>query len=217
MKKALVFDDTGTYIEDKIVEDDYEPTENEVVKEIDEAISFYKPILVNGEVVEGLLEEEINEIKNAPILPTTEERVDELETKIIYTERIKTSTEIYDENKDKTDISLEDLKQLRINKLKDECSLSIYEGFTSGSNIFGFNITDQANFTQQLLLVVSGDSADIQWKTRNNGVVTLTALEFKQVCSDAEAHKRSQQFIYWEKEQLVLAATTHDEVKAIQW
>ncbi|MED4922890.1 hypothetical protein P9743_01115 [Anoxybacillus geothermalis] len=70
MKKVLVFDENGNYIEDKIVDDDYETQENEFACSIDTVIAFYKPKLVNGQVVEGLTQEEIDAIKNAPKEPT---------------------------------------------------------------------------------------------------------------------------------------------------
>lgn len=151
-------------------------------------------------------------------LPTIEEQVVELKEKVIYVERaMKTATEIYEESKDRENITLEELKRLRINKLKDECSEAIYSGFVSGEYEFGFNVNDQTNFTQQLLLVVSGQAEDIQWKTINHSVIELTVDEFKLVARDAEMHKRNQQSIYWLKEQEVIEATTNAEVKLISW
>lgn len=141
-----------------------------------------------------------------------------IEDRVVYVEQsIKTATEIYEENKDKEDITLEKLKQLRINKLKDECSQAIYNGFISKEYEFGFNVNDQTNFTQQLLLVVSGKTGNIQWKTISHGVIELTVDEFKEVALDAETHKRDQQSIYWVKEQEVIEATTNEEVKLVIW
>jgi len=70
MKRLLVFDENGDYIEDKIVEDNYEPQENEFVCSIDTVLAFYKPKLVNGQVVEGLTQEEIDAVRNAVKEPT---------------------------------------------------------------------------------------------------------------------------------------------------
>lgn len=138
------------------------------------------------------------------------------ESELIYN-RIKTSSETYEERKNDDSLSLDELKTLRILKLKEECSNSIYKGFTSGVNTFGFNETDQVNFTQQLLVVVSGQSSDIQWKSKNNGVVTLSVNEFKQVIVDAEFHKRVQQQKYWSIEKDILDATDKESVKSIVW
>ncbi|WP_088005592.1 DUF4376 domain-containing protein [Indiicoccus explosivorum] len=118
---------------------------------------------------------------------------------------------------DKISTPIAELKDARILKLKEECTAAIYAGFTSGTNEFGFNEKDQANFTQQLLLIVSGDTADIRWKTKNNGVQVFTVPEFQQVINDATAHKVTQQEKYWQLEAQVLAATLNAEVDAIIW
>jgi hypothetical protein len=70
MKKVLVFDENGDYIEDKIENDDYEPKVNEFACSPDTVIAFYKPKLIGGQVVEGLTQEEINELKNTPSEPS---------------------------------------------------------------------------------------------------------------------------------------------------
>lgn len=132
-------------------------------------------------------------------------------------ERIKTATEIYEENKDKTDILIEDLKLLKIGMLKEQCSEAIYAGFTVQGMHFGFGEFDQQNMTQQLLLVVSGDTSPIQWKTRNLGVVELTPQQFAGIAQAAKTHKMTEQSKYWALEQLVTAATSKDEIKTIKW
>lgn len=117
----------------------------------------------------------------------------------------------------KDEAPIEEFKKARIAKLKEECSNEIYEGFTSGENEFGFNEQDQVNFTQQLLLIVSGQTSDIQWKTKNAGVQTFTPVEFQEIIADAAAHKLVQQNKYWEKEILILAAETNEEVDSVIW
>jgi len=135
-----------------------------------------------------------------------------------YVERIKTPTEIYEENKNKDNISLVDLKQLRISKLKEECTIAIEEGFEVDGAFFGFNTThDQSNFTQQLLLIVAGHTEPIQWKTKNKGVIVLSVEEFGSVIKEAEQHKRREQAKYWELEQAIIVATTKEEVDSITW
>jgi hypothetical protein len=148
------------------------------------------------------------------VKPLTEQ-VKELE------QRVKTPLEIYNET-DKTQITLDELKQLRINLLKEECSQAIYNGFLSESTgyYFGFNQLDQINFTQQMLLIVADTNNEIttiQWKTKNAGVVTLTKEQFLQVAEEAKQHKLTQQQKYWNLEQQILAATTKEEIENITW
>lgn len=67
MIKVLMFDNLGNYVGEKLEDkDNYKPTENEFVQNVDEGFSFYEPRLVNGEVVEGLSKDEIESIKNKP-------------------------------------------------------------------------------------------------------------------------------------------------------
>lgn len=132
-------------------------------------------------------------------------------------ERIKTATEIYEENKDKTDILLADLKVLKIEKLKEQCSEAIYAGFIYQDMRFGFNEHDQQNWTQQLLLVVAGQVEPIQWKTKNKGVIELTSQQFSAIANEAKNHKMNEQAKYWGLEQQVVAVETAEQVKAITW
>jgi hypothetical protein len=153
-------------------------------------------------------------VPDAQQLKLIKQRQDDVEP---YVERVKTATEIYEENKDKTDLLLEDIKQLRINKLKEECSNAIYDGFDFNGAHFGFNVHDQSNFTQQLLLIVAGNTTPIQWKTKNVGVINLTVQEFQAVIGEATNHKMTEQAKYWTIEQLVVASQTKEEVTAIEW
>lgn len=132
-------------------------------------------------------------------------------------ERVKTATEIYEENKDKSELLIDDLKTLRIGKLKEECSNAIYAGFTVNGAHFGMNEHDQQNLTQQLLLVVAGQTDSIQWKTKNVGVVELTTLQFKAVAESAKNHKMAEQLKYWTLEQQILAASDKETIKLIVW
>lgn len=123
---------------------------------------------------------------------------------------------------DKFTISLDELKQFKLEQLKYFCSEAIYEGFTSSINDyeFGFNELDQANFTQQTLLIVAAGgnyTAPISWKTKNFGVVELTVSDFNIIINEAAAHKLAQQNKYWELEQEVLNAATPEELDAIEW
>ena len=143
--------------------------------------------------------------------------------------RTLTASEIFEEmcsndndDDESNNISLEDFKTLRINKLKEECSSTIYNGFTSDSTgyTFGFNALDQANITQQaLLILVNGESSvpPIQWKTKDSGVVTLTKQEFLSIIEEAKTHKLTNQSKYWTLEAQILSATDKEAVCAVEW
>lgn len=110
-------------------------------------------------------------------------------------------------------------KTSKLNELKAACTDAIHKGFTSTLKgyEFGFNEHDQANFTQQLLLIVNGQADNIQWKTKNAGVVNLTVEDFNIIINDSKNHKLAQQQKYWELENQVNNATTKQEVESIIW
>lgn len=119
-------------------------------------------------------------------------------------------------------VTVEDLKQYKIAQLKELCSNSIYNGFTSSVKgySFNFNELDQANFTQQLLLIVASNgnyTNTIKWKTKDMQVVDLTVEEFTTILGEAELHKRTEQNKYWQLESKVLSALTIEEVDNINW
>lgn len=160
----------------------------------------------------GVPQEELDNVEPLPII----QDVDSLKAKT------KTAKEIYEELLQNESTTLEELKQARINLLKDECSQAIYDGFVSESTgyCFGFNPRDQSNFTQQMLLIVADTNntiTTIQWKTKNQGVVELTKEQFFQIVEEAKQHKLNQQHKYWMKEELVLVSQSKDEVASIVW
>lgn len=153
----------------------------------------------NTNIGEKPLVEQIKELKNQ--LFTADERYQSL---------------------NKSAISIEELKQYKILQLKELCSNTIYQGFTSSVNgyIFGFSEHDQANMAQQTLLIVASNgnyTSPIQWKTKNNGVVNLTVDEFNIIINEAASHKLTQQNKYWDLEQQVLLAETLEDVDVIVW
>lgn len=117
--------------------------------------------------------------------------------------------------------TLNEVKNNKINELKAACQQAIFEGFTvtlnSESFSFGFNELDQMNFTQQLILIVSGDASDVKWKTQNAGVQTFSINEFMQVIEAGKNHKLAQQTKYWQLEQQVINAASVEEVEAVNW
>lgn len=115
-------------------------------------------------------------------------------------------------------IDLEAEKQKKINQLKEVCNRAIFEGFTSTNGYtYGFNELDQANFTQQSVLILNGSTGSIKWKTKDAGVVEHTVAGFQAVINDAAAHKLAQQEKYWALETQVLSATTLEEIEAVVW
>jgi Domain of unknown function (DUF4376) len=154
------------------------------------------------------------------------EQVKEIESKL------KTADEKYKEL-DLNTATIEEVRQLKIEQLKYLCTHAIYHGFSSVNGYeFGFNAHDQSNFEKMTAkinlwkhLLAEGKltQADydskfpIKWKTKNNGIVELTEDEYIQVTDDAEAHLLAQQIKYWQLEAQVLAATTKEEIDAINW
>lgn len=116
--------------------------------------------------------------------------------------------------------SLEEAKAAKIAFLDNECSQAIYRGFFSVSTgyHFGFDQEDQDNFNQMTtLLLLKSDITEIQWKTDDAGVVTLTREQFLKVVEEAAQHKQAQIARYWTLKAQVLAAETKEEVDAVNW
>jgi hypothetical protein len=121
---------------------------------------------------------------------------------------------------DITKADVETVRAAKIEQLKEQCTEAIYKGFTSVSleKEFGFNDKDQDNFSQQYLLVVSGDNngEDVPWKTKT-GVTKMTELQFRVLVGESKNHKVANQTKYWQLEAKVLAAKTNAEVDAVVW
>lgn len=117
-----------------------------------------------------------------------------------------------------SDDLLTEKRNLKIEELKKACSEAVYAGFASTiGHEFGFNEHDQANFTQQMLLILNGNTAPIHWKTKNAGVVTLTLEEFNTVIEDSKNHKITQQQKFWQLEAQAKAAISEAELNLISW
>lgn len=151
------------------------------------------------------------------------EYVDRPLTEIEQIERMKDNLKTASEKYIELNINDEDIevvRALKIEQLKECCTESIYEGFISLSlgYAFGFNEVDQANFSQQYLLVISGDNpgGNIKWKSKS-GVVTLTEIQFRTLIKESKEHKLKIQFKYWTLENQVLQAKTNQEIDNIVW
>ncbi len=159
------------------------------------------------------------EYTDAPMMVFTSGNIQTIEQ---FNENAKTAVEKYATVKDKESVTIEELKELRIKALKEECTKSIYDGFTSDSlgKSFGFNENDQANFTQQKLMVIA-DVTDaiksIQWKCLDGTVASITKEQFNVLIGEAATHKLSQQSKYWALESEILGADSVEAIRAIYW
>lgn len=85
MKRFLIFDELGNYVEDAINE--YELLDGQTAIEVglNDEITFHRPILLDGEIVEGKTAEEMEEDAfQASLIPSIEEQeTAEFELKII--------------------------------------------------------------------------------------------------------------------------------------
>jgi hypothetical protein len=184
----------------------------------------------NGILVESIAEEPQPEFGKNQVLyvdPNTGETWYEAEDRplnmheeiAVLRQNSKTANEVYAEL-DKKSVNLETLRAAKIEQLKEACTAAIHEGFKSLSlnKDFSFNDKDQANFSQQYLLVVGGDNkcADISWKTKT-GVAKITEAQFRTLVMESKDHKMTMQVRYWQKEAVVLAATTAEAIDAVVW
>lgn len=133
----------------------------------------------------------------------------------------RTRTEEF-QSLDVSSASLEDVRFLKIESLKEQCTNAIYKGFhsTSLDKSFGFNDHDQANFVQQTLLYsVSNemDAVEIEWKSLDGSLVKLTKATFMGLVQEAADHKYTQQRKYWNLESMVKTATTKEEIISVEW
>ncbi len=112
------------------------------------------------------------------------------------------------------------IRSEKLKELKNKSSLAILGNFTSATtgHIYEFEEHDQANFTQQMLLLVSNPAiTTVDWKTVDAGVVTHTREQFFAVVGDADSHKRGNMTKFWTKEAQLNSATTLDEINAVKW
>lgn len=134
---------------------------------------------------------------------------------------IKTPAVRYQEVIENPNSSVEEIRNAKIEELKQLCSEAVYQGFYSESleKHFGFNEHDQANFSQQILLLImnSGATQKIEWKTKDAGVVEMSTAEFMELINEAKDHKVSKQARFWELEAQVLDADTKEGITSVEW
>lgn len=110
------------------------------------------------------------------------------------------------------------IKKQRKNEINDKCTNYILSGFTAtNGHFYWFNEKDQANFTEQMCLLLNDSTiTSIQWKT-GDGIITHTRDEFMQVISDGNTFKRNAMTKYWTLCAEIDASKTEEEVNSYQW
>jgi len=118
-------------------------------------------------------------------------------------------------------VKLPFVQESKIQEINSLCNLEILDGFESstlgGSHHYKFDMEYQANFSEQAYLISLGLTADIiMWPT-NDGVLPHTKIQFLQLLRDAGDFKSGKLFRYFSLKELIMSATTTDEVKNINW
>jgi hypothetical protein len=111
-------------------------------------------------------------------------------------------------------------KKEKINDLNEACDFTIVKGFVSPSTQFEFEfeIHDQNNFAQQAIILMNDITIpSVSWKTKNQGIQSLTREQFFTIIKESEAHKRYNIGKYWQLKAQVEMATTIEEILEIVW
>lgn len=115
---------------------------------------------------------------------------------------------------------LEYKREEKRQEMSMKCNLAILGNFTSATtgHTYEFAEYDQANFTQQMLLLVSNPALiDVSWKTVDAGIVSHTREQFFGVIEDANIHKRNNLNKFWTKEAQLKTFTTLQEIENLMW
>jgi hypothetical protein len=121
---------------------------------------------------------------------------------------------------DLTTLKIEDVKVEKISTLNEECNKIILAGFTSSAvgvlHQYGFDYEDQSNLMGTLTLFNSNPAlTEIEWKTKDAGLVLHTREQLVQLCTDSFTHKQNNIKKYWIKKQQVLDAISIEEINSI--
>ncbi|XQD02728.1 hypothetical protein ACNSOF_21290 (plasmid) [Bacillus subtilis] len=127
---------------------------------------------------------------------------------------------IYNEGKivESYSLVLETAKRKKLEELNYECNQRILSGFEYEGYVFQFNEKDQANFLQQLSLLLLDDSVStVVWKTENEGVQQFTREQFIEACKCGESHKRNNISHYWELKDYVNSLNSVEEIQKVNF
>ena len=112
------------------------------------------------------------------------------------------------------------LKKSQIEVLNKQCNEEILKGFVSVSTGFTFEFEehDQANFTQQAIMLLGDTTIEsVTWKTFDAGVQTFTREQFFTIIKEGEEHKKTNIEKYWSLKAQVEQATSIEEIEKIKW
>jgi hypothetical protein len=115
-------------------------------------------------------------------------------------------------------LTLDEFRQQRIDMFNTMCNKEILGGFMSQGYQFIFDYEAQDNFSQEILsLLLDPSITEVEWKTEDQGVVTLTKEQFLLVVQDAKTHKLTTLRRYWDVKDRILNAGSVPEVLEQNW
>jgi hypothetical protein len=119
-------------------------------------------------------------------------------------------------------INIQDLQTAKNEQLNYLCNTEILNGFSSdalgGIHEYGFSYEDQINLSSFLTILNEDTTIEsTYWKTKDAGVLPHSRDQFKALCKDAQNHKQGKIAQFWTLKAQVLAATTPEEILAINW
>ncbi|WP_353856789.1 DUF4376 domain-containing protein [Bacillus sp. Bos-x628] len=115
-------------------------------------------------------------------------------------------------------LELKTARREKVEELNAICNRMILSGFVHDGNEFQFTEVDQANFNQQLSLLLLDPTIDqILWKTENNGIKQFTREKFIDTCKAGESHKRKYIGRYWNLKAYVESLTDINAINNVNF
>ncbi|UWG96771.1 hypothetical protein LPY66_18120 [Dehalobacter sp. DCM] len=119
-------------------------------------------------------------------------------------------------------LTFDELKQMKVQEMQLAYQTELTSGFVSNASgeslLYGYNQSDQFNFTKQLNAVNAGIAFyPIMWGTKNSQIVSLNESQYKQLCSDANAFEWGLIGKIRTLAGRVMTATTIQELEGITW
>ena len=122
-----------------------------------------------------------------------------------FLKNIKTPDDLLQEYKEQ--------KVATVNSIRDSKMLSFtYEGVE-----YQTRPTDRENILGQALEISLGNENDVLWITADNTITTFTAQEFVVFAKAVSDQKRQCVFNARQMKDAILAATSKEEVDAVEW
>jgi hypothetical protein len=121
-------------------------------------------------------------------------------------------------------LSLDDLKQIKIDELDNTCKNAILANFTATLNgvdyEFTYDMPSQSRFNGVGVLFLNNLITEVPWTAYQNGErirITLTKDDFNVISLAALAHQNDNVSKYSELYVQVMNATTVDEINQLVW